>query len=100
MQWNAGDILRESSNVGTIMISNKLKKKNLDHYMREFGFGSKTALNFPGEAKGIMLAPEDWSDTSIATIPIGNGIAVTPMQNVECLHDDCKQRCKDRSEID
>ncbi len=80
MTWNASDILRESSNVGTILISNKLKRKNLDFYMREFGFGSKTALNFPGEAKGILLDPENWSDTSIATVPIGNGLAVTPIQ--------------------
>lgn len=80
MTWNAGDILRESSNVGTIMISNKLKKKRLDHYLRAYGFGSKTALNFPGEASGILLDPKDWSDTSIATVPIGNGLAVTPMQ--------------------
>lgn len=80
MTWNAGDILRESSNVGTIMISNKLHKARLDHYLRAYGFGSKTALNFPGEASGILLDPKDWSDTSIATVPIGNGLAVTPMQ--------------------
>ena len=80
MTWNAGDIIRESSNVGTIMISNKLHKKRLDHYLRAYGFGSKTALNFPGEASGILLDPKDWSDTSIATVPIGNGLAVTPMQ--------------------
>lgn len=80
MVWTAGDILRESSNVGTIMISNQLKKRRLDSYMRQFGFGSKSALNFPGEAKGILLDPDDWSDTSIATVPIGNGLAVTPLQ--------------------
>ena len=78
--WNARDILRESSNVGTIMISNKLKKKNLDFYLRAYGFGSKTALNFPGEAPGILLDPKDYSDTSIATVPIGNGLAVTAIQ--------------------
>ena len=78
--WNAGDILRESSNVGTIMIASRLQKTRLDKYMRAFGYGSKTALNFPGEAPGILLNPKNWSDTSIATIPTGNGIAVTPMQ--------------------
>ncbi len=80
MTWNAADILRESSNVGTIMISNRLQKKRLDFYLRAYGFGKKTALNFPGEASGILLAPEDYSDTSIATVPIGNGLAVTPLQ--------------------
>lgn len=78
--WTAGDILRESSNVGTIMISQKLKKANLDKYMRAYGFGSKSALNFPGEAKGILLDPKNWSETSYATVPVGNGLAVTPLQ--------------------
>lgn len=78
--WTAGDILRESSNVGTIMIASKLQRTRLDKYMRAFGYGSKTALNYPGEASGILLNPKNWSDTSIATIPTGNGIAVTPMQ--------------------
>jgi cell division protein FtsI (penicillin-binding protein 3) len=62
------------------MISNKLKKAKLDSYLRAYGFGSKTGLNFPGEAPGILLDPKDYSDTSIATVPIGNGLAVTPMQ--------------------
>ena len=78
--WNAGDILRESSNVGTIMIASKLQRTRIDHYLRAFGYGKKTALNFPGEAPGILLDKNKWSDTSIATIPTGNGIAVTPIQ--------------------
>ncbi len=80
MIWTARDIIRESSNVGTIKISNKLKKKNLDFYLRAYGFGTRTALNFPGEASGILLDPKDYSDTSIATVPIGNGLAVTAIQ--------------------
>lgn len=78
--WNAGDILRESSNVGTIMVASKLQRTRIDQYLRAFGYGKKTILNFPGEAPGILLDKKDWSDTSIATIPTGNGIAVTPLQ--------------------
>ena len=48
--------------------------------MRAFGFGSKTDLKFPGEATGILLPPEKYSDTSLATVPVGNGLAVTPLQ--------------------
>lgn len=53
--WNAGDILRESSNVGTIMIASKLQRTRIDSYLRAFGYGKKTALDFPGEAPGILL---------------------------------------------
>ncbi len=74
------DILRESSNVGTILVASQLKRKRIDHYLRAYGFGSKTELNFPGEASGILLDVNSWSDTSIATVPTGNGLAVTPMQ--------------------
>lgn len=74
------DIISKSSNVGTIMIGQLLKRTRLDNYLRSYGFGKKTALNFPGEASGILLAPKDYSDTSMATVPTGNGLAVTPMQ--------------------
>lgn len=78
--WSTTDIMRESSNVGTIMIGQAVGKERLDHYLRAFGFGSKTALDLPGEAPGLLLDVDDWSGTSIATVSIGNGLAVTAMQ--------------------
>ncbi len=78
--WTVTDILRESSNVGTIQIAQQLGKDRLDAYLRAFGLGSETAIGFPGEAPGILLAPADYSGTSIATVPMGQGLAVTPMQ--------------------
>lgn len=74
------DILAQSSNVGTIMLGQQLGKDRLDQYLRDFGFGQKTALDFPNESGGIILHPEDYSGTSIGTVPIGQGIAVTAMQ--------------------
>ncbi len=74
------DILAKSSNVGTIMLGQELGKERIDHYLREFGFGEKTALDFTNEARGLLLPPENWSGTSIGSIPIGQGIAVTAMQ--------------------
>lgn len=78
--WSVADILRESSNVGTIQIAQQLGKERLDDYLRAFGLGRSTAIEFPGEAPGILLAPEEYSATSIATVPMGQGLAVTPMQ--------------------
>ena len=74
------DILRESSNVGTILIGRTLGKERFDNYLRGFGFGAPTSLGFPGESPGILLPVTDYNDTSMASMPIGNGIAVTAMQ--------------------
>lgn len=74
------EILRDSSNVGTIKLAEMLGSQPFDAALRNFGFGRTTPVDFPGEASGVMLAPEDYSDTSMITIPIGYGVAVTPIQ--------------------
>jgi cell division protein FtsI (penicillin-binding protein 3) len=79
-RWSVTDVLATSSNVGTIMIGQKLGKDRLDRYIRAFGLGRKTGLGFPGESAGLLLDPKQWSGTSIGTIPIGQGVAVTAIQ--------------------
>jgi cell division protein FtsI (penicillin-binding protein 3) len=79
-------ILTESSNIGTIKLAQMLGKDRLDTYLRRFGFGTKTALDFPNEAAGQLLAPEDYSGTSIGSIPIGQGISVTAMQMLQAYN--------------
>jgi cell division protein FtsI (penicillin-binding protein 3) len=79
-EWSITDIVANSSNVGSIMIGQKLGKQKLDHYMRAFGFGKKTGMDFPGESAGLLLDPAKYSGTSMGTIPIGQGIAVTAVQ--------------------
>jgi cell division protein FtsI (penicillin-binding protein 3) len=78
--WSVTDIMANSSNVGSIMIGQQLGKARLDQYLREFGFGQRSGLGFPGESRGIMLDPDKWSGTSLPTIAIGQGIAVSAMQ--------------------
>jgi cell division protein FtsI (penicillin-binding protein 3) len=80
VDWTITDIMANSSNVGSIMIGQKLGKDRLDSYLRSFGFGERTGLGFPGESRGIMLDPKRWSGTSLPTIAIGQGIAVSAMQ--------------------
>jgi len=65
------------------LVGRELGKERFDHYLRAFGFGQTTALQFPGEAEGIMLALQDYNDTSMGSMPIGNGIAVTAMQMLD-----------------
>ncbi|MGH2809074.1 MAG: peptidoglycan D,D-transpeptidase FtsI family protein [Actinomycetota bacterium] len=80
MRMTVTEIIEQSSNVGTIQIGLKLGEARLDRYVRKFGFGSETGLDFPGESPGIVLARKDWTGPTVATVPIGQGIAVTPLQ--------------------
>lgn len=77
---NYTGVLERSSNVGTIMVAQKVGPKRIYDMMGKFGYGSKTGVEFGGESAGISLPLADWSATSIATIPVGQGIAVTPLQ--------------------
>jgi cell division protein FtsI (penicillin-binding protein 3) len=80
MPMTVTDIVAQSSNVGTIQIAQRLGAERLDRYLRAYGFGEATGVGFPGEADGILMPAEDWWGTSLGTIPIGQGIAVTPLQ--------------------
>jgi cell division protein FtsI (penicillin-binding protein 3) len=80
--WSVTRILTESSNIGTIKIAQALGKDRLDEYLRKFGLGQKTALDLPYESAGILRARDKYNATSIGSIPIGQGIAVTAMQMI------------------
>jgi cell division protein FtsI (penicillin-binding protein 3) len=74
------DIVARSSNVGSVMIGLKLGAERFDHWVRRFGFGRQTGIDLPGEQQGIVLRPDDYSGSSMGNMPIGQGIAVTPIQ--------------------
>ncbi|MDD4956652.1 MAG: penicillin-binding protein 2 [Candidatus Omnitrophica bacterium] len=74
------DVIAKSSNIGTVKAAHELGKEKLYDYTRLFGFGENTGVDLPGEVAGINRAPATWSKSDITTIPIGQGIAVTPMQ--------------------
>lgn len=76
-------ILEHSSNVGTIIIANALGPERFDHYLRAFGFGHTTTLGFPGEASYRLLPLNQYNATSMGSMPIGNGIAVTAIQMLD-----------------
>jgi cell division protein FtsI (penicillin-binding protein 3) len=73
-------ILAYSSNVGTITVASQLGADHLYQYQRLFGLGSATGEGLPGESTGLIQPPADWSGSSYGSIPIGDGIAVTPLQ--------------------
>ncbi|MGW0744838.1 peptidoglycan D,D-transpeptidase FtsI family protein [Streptomyces sp. NPDC002817] len=79
-------VLAKSSNIGTILATGQLGKTQaqanqvLYSYLRKFGLGSYSGLGFPGETKGILAAPQDWSTSQQYTIPFGQGVSLTAMQ--------------------
>ncbi|HEY8646183.1 MAG TPA: penicillin-binding protein 2 [Gaiellaceae bacterium] len=73
-------ILSRSSNVGAVTIAEKLGSSALMDWIAKFGFGSQTGIDFPGESEGQVLPLDKWSGSTIGNVPIGQGIAVTPVQ--------------------
>lgn len=78
--WSVMQIMERSSNVGTIQIAQELGPERLERYLRSFGYGRSTDLGFPGESGGILRPHEDWWGTSLPTIAIGHGVAVSLLQ--------------------
>jgi len=73
-------IVEYSSNIGTITIAQRLGEGRLASWIDRFGFGKPSGIDFPGESAGFALPLEQWSGSTIGTVPIGHGIAVTPIQ--------------------
>src|SRR3954452_24864798 len=77
---SVSQILAQSSNVGAIMIGQKLGAKRFASWVDHFGFGKPTGVDLPGEERGQVLPYSKYSGSSMGNLPIGQGISVTPMQ--------------------
>lgn len=72
--------LAYSSNICLAKIGGRLGRERLYQYARAFGFGSKTGIEFPGEAAGLLSKPNEWSLIQCANISFGQGLSVTALQ--------------------
>ncbi|MET7516661.1 penicillin-binding protein 2 [Streptomyces sp. NPDC005480] len=79
-------VLAKSSNIGTILATGQLGKTQpqanqvLSKYLRKFGIGRPTGLDFPGETPGILAPADKWSTSQQYTIPFGQGFSINAMQ--------------------
>jgi cell division protein FtsI (penicillin-binding protein 3) len=80
MGMSPTDIMRESSNIGSILVAQKLGRDRLADYLSNFGFGVKPGLGFPGESGGILRPASKWYSTDMGSIPIGQGVSVSALQ--------------------
>jgi len=76
------EVIKKSSNVGAVKIGMRLGASKYYEYMKRFGFGQKTGVDFPGETKGILRDVKKWSGTSLACMSIGQEIGMTPLQMI------------------
>ena len=82
------DIIKESSNIGSVKIGLLLGPEKLYRNIKNFGFGAKTGVQLPGEVKGFVKPANRWTDLTTANISFGHSILVTPLQlitSVCCL---------------
>lgn len=73
-------ILEESSNIGISKLIQRLDDDTYYKYLRGFGFGTYTSVTLPGEVKGILKKPNQWSKLTKTFMSFGYGVSVTPLQ--------------------
>lgn len=91
--WKAGghgkqtylNVVENSCNPGFVQLGERLGKQSLFSYIKAFGFGAKTGIALPGESRGILFAPSRVGPLELATTAFGQGVSVTPLQQVMAL---------------
>ena len=73
-------VLAQSSNIGTLLVGEKVPSATLERYFRSFGIGQPSGIQFPGETPGIFARSQDWSDSQRFTVMYGQGLAVNAIQ--------------------
>ena len=73
-------ILVDSSNLGTIQVAQTMPPQKLHDYLKRFGFGNKTELNFPGESNGLLADADKWRGLEKVTTSYGYGYASSALQ--------------------
>lgn len=79
------EIIKESINTGFVQIGMRLGAYKLIEYAKAFGFGKATGIELPGEEEGLLFEPKEMRDSDIATMAIGQSIAVTPLQLITAV---------------
>lgn len=82
---SVGEILKYSSNIGAAKIGSRLGPERLYGYLRNFGFGSRSNIDLPGEVAGYLRNKSQWYGVDLATISFGQGISVSSLQLVGAM---------------
>jgi cell division protein FtsI (penicillin-binding protein 3)/stage V sporulation protein D (sporulation-specific penicillin-binding protein) len=75
----------KSSNIGSAKMALMLGDEKFYEYIRRFGFGQRTGVDLPGEIPGLVHPPSQWDKLTITRMPMGQSVAVTPLQIVMAM---------------
>ena len=79
------DILMHSSNIGSAKLGLMEGAQTFYEYVKRFGFGERTGIELPGEIPGLVHPPARWDNLTITRMPMGQAVAVTPLQTVMAM---------------
>lgn len=79
------EVVQNSCNPGFVELGQRLGKETLFKYIKDFGFGQKTGIDLQGEGKGILFSLDRVGPVELATTAFGQGVSVTPIQQVTAL---------------
>lgn len=78
-------LFEHSSNVGSVIVAQKMNKYEYYDVLKKFGFGEKTGIDLPGESVGILKPPSKWDTSDHASMGYGYGSSVTAIQMVSAV---------------
>lgn len=87
------EVVQNSCNPGFIELGDRLGKDRLFKYIRNFGFGQKTGIDLQGEGSGILFNLDKVGPVEQATTSFGQGVSVTPIQQVAAVHKQMVELC-------
>ncbi|MFC2074690.1 penicillin-binding protein [Bdellovibrionota bacterium] len=79
------EVIKYSSNIGSVKIAEMLGRDRLFDAVRDFGFGQKSGIDLPGETRGIVQPRDQWSNVATSTISFGQGIGISVIQIARAL---------------
>lgn len=79
------EVIKYSSNIGSVKISEHLGKEKFHDYLTRFGFGQKSGIDLPGETAGLLRPVRSWTRVDTSTIAFGQGVSVTAIQLISAL---------------
>ncbi|MEU8632353.1 penicillin-binding protein 2 [Amycolatopsis sp. NPDC048633] len=78
--FTTAGIFAKSSNIGTLLLAQKIGEERYADLLKKFGLGQRTGVGLPGESAGVVPARSQWSATTFGNLPIGQGLSMTVLQ--------------------
>ena len=80
MPYTTTGVFGKSSNVGTLMLAQRIGPERYYEMLGKFGLGQRTGVGLPGESAGIVPSIDQWSGSTFSNLPIGQGLSMTLLQ--------------------